>query len=47
MTGSAIRRVNLIDLSNEEAAKLLESDSVERVDLPFSGVLKTPWGDVK
>jgi hypothetical protein len=37
----------LIDLSNEEAAKLLESDAVERVDLPFSGVLKTPWGDVK
>jgi hypothetical protein len=45
--GKLYQAGELIDLSNEEAAQLLELDAVERVDQPFSGVLKTPWGDVK
>lgn len=35
----------IIDLSDAEAAALLESGAVEPVDLPYSGKTQTPWGE--
>lgn len=33
-----------IDLSEVEAASLLESKAIAAVDLPYSEKLNTPWG---
>lgn len=35
----------IIDLTDTEAAALLESGAVEPVDLPYSKKIKTTWGD--